>query len=93
MQVLFIRARLRADWCRSLKDKRSAVRPLLSGLRQRFNVSAAESGCQDIHNLIELSIAALAFDRAQADSVGQSLYDFIERAGEAEIVLWESEIR
>lgn len=93
MLIVHIRARLRADWCRSLKDKRGALKPLQSRIRQTFNVSIAESGCQDIHNLIEFDFAALAFDSAQADSVSQRLYDYILRSTEAEIVLWEVELR
>lgn len=93
MLLLYVDVRLRASWCRSLKDKRSAVKPLLSSLRRRFNVTAVEAGSQDIHTLIELAVAALAFDAAQADGIAERLYTFMEGATDAEIIEWSVEYR
>ena len=93
MIILLITLRLRAPWCRSLKDKRSLVKPLILSLRRSFNASVSESGLQDSHTLIELQIAALAADAAQADSVAESLYRAVETATDAEIIEWASEVR
>lgn len=93
MIILTATARLRAPWCQGLKDKRSVTRPLLHKLRQTFNVSAVESGEQDRHTLIQLTIAALAFDSAQADSIEENLYRFVEANTDAELVGWEVEVR
>ena len=93
MIILTVTARLRAPWCQGLKDKRSVIRPLLHKLRQTFNVSAVESGEQDVHTLLQLTIAALAFDSAQADSIEENLYRFVEANSDAEIVAWEVELR
>lgn len=93
MIVLTVTLRLRAPWCQGLKDKRSVTKPLLHKLRQTFNVSAVESGAQDLHTLIELTLAALAFDNAQADSIQENLYRFVESNTDAEIVAWEVEER
>ncbi len=35
--------------CSSLKQKRSALRPVIAELRRRFAVSAAETGSQELH--------------------------------------------
>lgn len=86
MKILCLTVRIRAEWCLSLKDKRMEVRKLLSGLRNRFNVSACESGEQDIHTLIELTACALAFDSAQMDSIAQNLMDYIEETTDGEIL-------
>ncbi|KMO82352.1 hypothetical protein BST22_09380 [Mycolicibacterium chubuense] len=54
---------------RSLKQKRSAVRPLVSELARRFSVSAAETGSQDLHRRAGVGVGVVAADRAHAVSV------------------------
>ena len=93
MQIVVATIRLRAEWCMSLKDKRSAVKRLLAGLRSKFNASACESGEQDLHRIIQLSVAALAFDRAQADSIAGSILGYVEGASEAGVLSVETEYR
>ncbi|NLX82269.1 MAG: DUF503 domain-containing protein [Clostridiales bacterium] len=93
MLLVYVIARLRAPWCRSLKDKRSEIKKLIHKLRQTFNVSVAESGSQDIHTLLQITIAALAFDASQADSIKERLYTFVEGNTDAEIIGFEVEYR
>jgi len=88
MLILLVTLRLRAPWCRSLKDKRSLVKPLILSLRRSFNVSVIESRLQDAHGLAELSIAALAADRSQADGIAERLYRMVESSTDAEIIDW-----
>ena len=83
--VILLRLCFRAPWCRSLKDRRSEVTRLISRVRHRFNVSAVESGQQDIHTLFEITVAALAFGASQADSIRESLLSFAEEQSEAEL--------
>ena len=49
---------------RSLKQKRSVVRPLISGLQRRFSVSAAETGWLDLHRRagvgVDLPVAGMS---------------------------------
>lgn len=45
---------------RSLKQKRSVLRPVLAELRRRHPVSAAETGAQDLLRRAELGIAVVA---------------------------------
>ncbi|MDZ4264709.1 MAG: DUF503 family protein [Mycobacterium sp.] len=54
---------------RSLKQKRSAVRPLIAELTRRFSVSAAEIGSQDLHRRAGVGVALVAADRAHAVDV------------------------
>jgi uncharacterized protein YlxP (DUF503 family) len=49
---------------RSLKEKRSAVRPVIAELRRRFEVSAAEAGHLDLHRRVLIGVAAVAPDAA-----------------------------
>lgn len=83
----------RAPWCKSLKDKRSLVKRLVMGLRHQFNASVCESGHQQTLTLMEIQLAMLAFDRAQADSMGEQVLRFVERATEAELVDSQVEMR
>ena len=53
---------------RSLKQKRSYVRPILAMLK-KFEVSAAEVGLHDLHGRALLAVAAVAADAAQARAV------------------------
>lgn len=55
--------------CQSLKEKRSVVNSLKARLRDRFNVSVAETGHQDLWQRAELTACVVAGDRRQADSI------------------------
>lgn len=50
MTVAVLTLRLRAPWAHSLKEKRMELKSLLARLRNRFNVSAAETDEQDTHH-------------------------------------------
>lgn len=47
----------------SLKQKRSAIRPLIAELQRRFAVSAAETGSQDLHRRAAVGLAVVSADR------------------------------
>lgn len=47
----------------SLKQKRSAIRPLVAELHRRFAVSAAETGAQDLHRRANVGVAVASADR------------------------------
>jgi hypothetical protein len=93
MLILLVTISLRAPWCSSLKDKRSLVKPLILSLRRSFNASIIESGLQDAHSLAELSVAVLAANKAQADSIAERLYRAVESSTDAEIIGWACEFR
>ncbi|MDQ6741215.1 MAG: DUF503 family protein [Actinomycetota bacterium] len=48
----------------SLKQKRSVLRPLVNELRRRFELSAAETGSQDLLRRAQIGIAMVTGDRA-----------------------------
>ena len=54
---------------RSLKQKRSAVRPIVAELRRRFGVSAAEIGSQQLHRRAGVGLAVVSADRAHVVDV------------------------
>ncbi|WP_418959442.1 DUF503 domain-containing protein [Streptomyces tritici] len=47
---------------RSLKEKRSLVRPIVAELQRKFSVSAAEVGDQNIHRRTQLGVALVSGD-------------------------------
>ncbi|MBA2769976.1 MAG: DUF503 domain-containing protein [Sporichthyaceae bacterium] len=54
---------------RSLKEKRSVVRPVVAELRRKFDVSAAEAGHQDLHRRALVGVAVVSADRAHCVDV------------------------
>jgi len=92
VSVLLMTLRFRAPWCRSLKDKRSEVKRVISRLRAAFNVSVVEAGHQDSHTLFDITVAALAFGQAQADSIRESILRLAQSVTEAELFEEEAEL-
>lgn len=66
---------LRLPGCRSLKDKRAALRPVIEGARVRHHVAVAEVAYQDLHQRAQVEVAAAA---ASGLVVGEVLDD-VER--------------
>lgn len=69
------------------------VKSLLIRVRSQFNVSAAEVGDQDIHQIITIGIAAIAANSAQADSILDSVLQFVEANSEGLVISIEREHR
>ncbi len=92
MLVVLMTLRFRASWCRSLKDKRAAVRAVTSALKNRHNVSVAESGQQESWTLFDVTVASLAFHQAQADSLQEAILRTAQDATEAELYSQVAEV-
>jgi uncharacterized protein YlxP (DUF503 family) len=71
--------------CSSLKEKRSVIRSLRDRLRDKFNVSVAETGLQDVHERAEITIALVASDGKMAESMLQKADQLVEEHGGAVI--------
>jgi uncharacterized protein len=54
---------------RSLKQKRSLVRPVIAELQRKFTVSVAETGSHELHRRAGIGVAMAAADRAHAVEV------------------------
>jgi uncharacterized protein YlxP (DUF503 family) len=54
---------------RSLKQKRSVVRPVVAELQRKFSVSAAETGSQDLYRRAGIGVSVVSGDRAHAVEV------------------------
>jgi uncharacterized protein len=75
----------------SLKEKRGVVRPIVAELRRRFEVSAAETGEQDLHRRAEISVALVAGDHGHVVDVLGACERLI--AGRPEIELLSTRTR
>ncbi|MFJ6699291.1 DUF503 domain-containing protein [Streptomyces sp. NPDC091272] len=54
---------------RSLKEKRSVVRPIIAELHRKFAVSVAEVGNMDLHRRAEIGLAVVSGDTGHIDDV------------------------
>jgi uncharacterized protein YlxP (DUF503 family) len=54
---------------RSLKQKRSLIRPVIAELQKRFAVSAAETSSQDLHRRAGIGVAVVSADRGHVVDV------------------------
>jgi uncharacterized protein YlxP (DUF503 family) len=70
---------------RSLKAKRSYVRPIVAALR-RFEVSAAEVGLLDVHGRSEIGVAVVAADPAHVREVLDSCERLVFGRPEIEVL-------
>lgn len=68
---------------RSLKEKRSAVRPIVAEIQRRFGVSVAETGYHDLYRRAEIGVAVVSGEAQRCREV----LDAVERmlAGRPEI--------
>jgi len=70
----------------SLKGKRKVVKSLTDKVKNRFNVSIAETGSNDKWQKIELGISTVGNDRRHVDSSLANVLSYIENLYIAELV-------
>ncbi|MBJ7399768.1 DUF503 family protein [Mycolicibacterium sp.] len=78
---------------RSLKEKRSVVRPLVAELQRRFSVSAAETGSLDLHRRTGIGVAVVAADRAHAVEVLDAAERLVANRPEIELLSARRDLR
>ena len=78
--------------CRSLKSKRKIVKSITNRLRNRFNVSVAEVGFNDVYQRAEIGFALVGNSRRTINSKIDKLFNLVDALGLAEIVDTEMEI-
>ncbi len=70
----------------SLKEKRSAVRPVLAEIKRRFDVSVAETGLQDQHRRTLIGVGLVAADRAHLVEVLDAVERFVAARPDVELL-------
>jgi uncharacterized protein YlxP (DUF503 family) len=71
---------------RSLKQKRSVVRPIVAELHRRFAVAVAETGFLDRHRRAEIGVAVVAADAAHCLYVLDRCEAFVAERPEVELL-------
>ena len=77
---------LRLGDVRSLKEKRSVVRPLVAELTRRFTVSAAETGAQDLYRRAGVGMAVVSGERAHVVEVLDAAERLVAARPEVELL-------
>ncbi|HWR49057.1 MAG TPA: DUF503 domain-containing protein [Pseudonocardiaceae bacterium] len=71
---------------RSLKQKRSLVRPVIAELRRRFEVAVAEAGYADLHRRSLIGVAAVAADACHVRDVLEACERLVAQRPELELL-------
>ena len=78
MHVLAVVYDLHIPGCQSLKERRSALRPVLSGVARKFGISVAETGHTDLWQRAEVGVALVSGQPSQcrimADEVDRYMW-------------------
>ena len=86
LHVLAVALDLRLPDCRSLKEKRAVLRPIVDGIRHRFNVAAAETDHQDRWQRAEIGIAAVSSSARLVQEVVDEVERFVWSFPEIEVL-------
>ena len=78
--------------CRSLKGKRKIVKSIVSQVRNKFNVSIAEVGANDVYQRAEIAFTLIGNDGRVINSKIDKVFNMIENIGLAELIDAEMEI-
>lgn len=71
---------------RSLKQKRSVVRPVIAELRRKYAVAAAEAGYLDLHRRALVGVAVVAPDGAHCVEVLDACERLVAERPELELL-------
>ncbi len=75
-------ADLEMPWVRSLKEKRSVVRPITEKLKTRFPVSVARLDGLNAHGWERIGAAALSSDPEWLEGMLNKVHDFVSSHGD-----------
>jgi uncharacterized protein YlxP (DUF503 family) len=86
MVVVSLTVDLRVPLAQSLKQKRSAVRPIVDGIRQKFSLSVAEVDHADAWQLATLGVAIVSGDVTTAGRLADDVERFIWSRPDIEVI-------
>lgn len=78
MRVGILVLHLHLPGCRSLKEKRHRMKPLLNRLRKAFNLSVAEVDAQDVWQTAVIACVTVSNDGRHAQHLLQKVTQWIE---------------
>ena len=77
---------------RSLKRKRSLLRPIVAELRRRFEVSAAETAHLDVHRRAQVGVGIVAADAGHCREVLDACERLVAGRPEVELLATRSRV-
>lgn len=86
MRVIAVNIIFRLYEVFSLKEKRSIKRKVIERIKNKFNISIAETGSMDSLTTFEISFSAVSNDYKHLDEIYQNVINFIESNFMLEIV-------
>ncbi len=89
IHVSLLAVDMRLPACRSLKEKRAVVKPIIESARRRFLVTAAEVDFQDLRARAKLAFAVVSSSPAVADHVLDEVDRFIWSHVEIDVITSE----
>lgn len=78
MYIAAIQIELSIPWAQSLKDKRRAIKGLKEKIQNKFHVSAAEVGENEIWRRSIIGVAAVANEQKYLQSLSQKIVNFVD---------------
>jgi uncharacterized protein YlxP (DUF503 family) len=78
--------------CRSLKSKRKIVKSIVHQVRNKFNVSIAEVGSNDIYQRADIGFSLVGNNRRVLNSKMDKMLNMIDALGLAEVIDTELEL-
>ena len=78
--------------CKSLKEKRGVIKPLLSQLRDKFQVAASEIGHHDAWGSSVIGVSLLGTKSQDIEKYLQSVIESVGRARRTRLIDYKTEI-
>ncbi len=89
MHVLALQIDLRFPSSHSLKEKRMLLKPIIDGLRGRFDASVAEVAHHDTWQRCEIGVALVSGEVAVIERLADQVERFVWAAADVEVVAIE----
>ena len=78
--------------CRSLKEKKSVVKAIVHQIQNHFNVSVAEVGANDIHQMTEIGFALVGNNGPLVNSKMDKILNFAHELRAVQVIDSEMEL-
>jgi len=93
MHIGVLKVKLRINENHSLKGKRQVVKPIITRVQNKFNVSIAEIDDQELWQMATLGITCVSNSSRHTNEVLSKVMDYINIVrGDAEILDYEIEL-
>jgi len=93
MHISVLKVKFRIHASHSLKGKRQSIKPIITRVQNKFNVSVAEIDDQELWQLATIGVSCVSNSSRHANEVLSKVMDYINIVrGDAEILDYEIEL-